>query len=493
MAKQKLYRLFPILSLWKRPLTFQARYGFFASLAFWAAVLAFILCTLIFEHIPGRLDMTQARLYSLSIPTENLLKQIDQDISLTLVWQKEIEQQYNLSEMYAQVNNLLKQYAQKNRLITYRVVDPVVNPELVLSYTQGQSKLGQGSIIVAGTDLQRVISFETWAGFYGRKRVKLNVEGPVSNAILYIITGKMPKIYSLSAHGETDPTDLTQLIGQSFQDALIADNFAVQPLSLRTQSMPDDADVIMILSPQTEFSNAEIRQLEAYLENGGRLWVNLALTNSNLPRLHQLLRNYGLSAQGMAAERDAKKLLPNMQNNPLYFEVGINTFEGITQGLKESGSPLVMGQAMGLLPTGEIPAYIRLYPLLKTSDQAVLFGRTKDQSLVRLRENREIHLAYAITAQKNNKDLLKESRLLVTSGDLAVMSSFPASAQFYLQGVQWLADSSESLNIPSRNLVSLPLNISISDFVIFSFVFVIALPALLLVAGFAVWNKRRRM
>ena len=493
MPKQNTDGPFSLISFLRRPWSFQARYGLFASLSFWGAVLVFVLCTLIFEHIPGSLDMTRARLYSLSEPTEKLLKQVHQDISITLVWQKEVEQQYNLSEMYAQVNNVLKQYAQKNRLITYRVVDPVVNPELVLAYTQGQSKLGQGSIIVAGANLQRVISFETWAGFYGRERVKLNVEGPISNAILYIITGKMPKIYSLSAHGETQPADLTQLTGQSFQDALIADNFDVQPLSLRTQNMPDDADVIMILSPKNEFGATEIRQLETYLQNGGRLWINFALTDYGLPRLREMLEGYGLSAQGMAAERNSKKLLPNMQNNPLYFEVNISPFEGITQGLKESGSPLVMGQAMGLLPTGQMNAYIRLHPLLKTSDQAVLFGRTTDQQLIRLQEDREIALAYAITAQRNNKDMTKESRLLVTSGDLGVMASFPASGQFYLQGVQWLAGSSESLNIPSRNLSSLPLNISVSDFVIFSFVFVVALPALLLVAGFAVWNKRRRM
>lgn len=478
---------------WLAELTPQARHGFFACLTLIGAILVFVLFTLIFEQVPGGLDMTENKIYSLSDPTEKLLKNMTQDVEITLVWQKEVEQEYGLAEMFAQVDNVLQQYVQQGRNIHYKVVDPIVNPELVLAYTSGQAQLGHGSIIVATAAFSRVIPFELWVGYYGRERVKLNVEGPVSNAILYVLTGKMPKVYTVIGHNGQEPSLLKYFTGQTFQDALVADNFQVLAISLQREPIPADADMVVILSPQTDLSTTEIAELENFLARGGRIWVNLVLTEVRLSRLMDLLAKYGLYAEGLVAEGDEARLLPSTEANPLYFVTTTDPFP-ITQGLGTNANPVIMGQVMALLTNDESPRYVTLQPLLHTSDKAVLFGRnstTKD--LVRLKENEALNIAYAISVTRDEKDVAKDARLFISSGDLGVISNFPASAQFYIQGLRWLAANPDSLNIPSRNLVNLPLSLTVSDFVIFSFIFVIALPVLLLVAGFAMWNKRRRM
>lgn len=481
------------LRKWLAEITPQARYSFFASLTLFAAVIIFVLATAIFEQIPGSLDMTEGRLYSLSPATDKLLKDVNLDIDVILVWQHEVEQQYGLTEMYSQVNNVLEQYVAKNKKIHYRVVDPVVNPELVLAYTQGQKEMGHGSIIVSSQNFSRLIPFETWAGFYGRQRVKLNVEGPVSNAILYVLNGKMPRIYYITGHGGVNPSELRHFTGQSFQDALVADNFQVLPLSLQKDHFPADADMLMILSPETDFSAVEMNQLQQFVDRGGCVWINMALTDRPLGRLDAFIAAYGLHAQGLIAEGSAERLLPNTEGNPLYFVAEVQPFS-ITKGLGNADNPVIVGRAMALLEEGDTPRYINLQPLLKTTDQAVLFNYSpKDKNLIRLKENTQLVPAFAVTFIKDEQDITKDARLFITSGDLDVITNFPASGQFYLQGLRWLGGNADSLNIPSHNLVSLPLRLSVSDFVIFSFVFVIALPALLLVAGFAVWSKRRRM
>ncbi|MGL4524083.1 MAG: Gldg family protein [Spirochaetia bacterium] len=470
----------------------QSRYGLLSTTIISLAFAAFILLVLIFEQLPGELDMTKTKLYTLSESSKAMLQTLDQKISISLVWQDAIEKEYGLDEIFLQVDNFLQRYQQLSHYIEYRVIDPIVYPDLLVGDVQNLPQMGHGSIIVANDNFQRLIPFESWAGFYGKKRVSFNVEPPVSHAILYVNTGKMPKIYTVSGHEETLMQALIESTGVDFGQSFLQANYQIEDLALNLKDIPKDADALIILAPKIDFSTNDIAQLSAYIEGGGRIWLHQVFTGKTQPNINRLLFDYGINVQGFVAEKNEDRLIPNMKANPLYFLAQPQTFE-ITKDFLGLGQFLVVGQAVGFQRANVHDLDLRIFPLLKSSDQGVVFDRNANGELVRIIENQEIELAYAITKQYGDVQAIPQTRIFLSTGDLNLMSSFPHISGFYLNGVNWLTQDVQTLNITSKSLSSMPLQISASQFVLLGFLFIMLIPILIFVAGFAVWKRRRLM
>ena len=77
------------------------------------------------------------------------------------------------------------------------------------------------------------------------------------------------------------------------------DNFAVEPLVLIQQkTVPDDATVVVIAGPTTDFFPPEIEALNAYVAKGGKVMVMLdpLLKGPAQPLLAQFLADWGIRA-----------------------------------------------------------------------------------------------------------------------------------------------------------------------------------------------------
>ena len=97
-------------------------------------------------------------------------------------------------------------------------------------------------------------------------------EQGLTNALKKVVEGKAKKVYFVQGHGEKDPTS-TETIGyKTAAEALVQDNFETAKLALPQEGkIPDDASVLVIAGPTSDFFPPELEALKAYLKRGGKV------------------------------------------------------------------------------------------------------------------------------------------------------------------------------------------------------------------------------
>ena len=114
----------------------------------------------------------------------------------------------------------------------------------------------------------------------------------------------LPKLYTLTGHDEASLSDtLTSQIEK--------ENIDIEELNLVTsESVPDDADCLMINGPQKDITADEKDRILSYMENGGHVLIFTDYTETDMPNLAELLNNYGLSTSaGLIFEATASIII----------------------------------------------------------------------------------------------------------------------------------------------------------------------------------------
>jgi ABC-type uncharacterized transport system involved in gliding motility auxiliary subunit len=132
------------------------------------------------------------------------------------------------------------------------------------------------------------------------ERITTDTEQDITNAIVRAVEGGEKKIYFVQGHGERDTTSADERTGyNAIASALQRDNFAVAPLVLaQQQRVPEDASVLVIAGPTTDYLEPELAMLRTYLEQGGKLVMLLdPPTRADAPPLTGLIalaREWGI-------------------------------------------------------------------------------------------------------------------------------------------------------------------------------------------------------
>ncbi|MBE6593659.1 MAG: hypothetical protein E7642_06655 [Ruminococcaceae bacterium] len=104
----------------------------------------------------------------------------------------------------------------------------------------------------------------------------LNAETELNEAIEYVTSDVIPALYFADGHGEknsyANPLDITKL-----------------------SEMPKDAGMLIINTPDSDYSEEQIDMLLRYMEDGGRILVFADANNASMPNLARLLASVGLS------------------------------------------------------------------------------------------------------------------------------------------------------------------------------------------------------
>ena len=133
------------------------------------------------------------------------------------------------------------------------------------------------------------------------EKVTSDGEQELTNALIKVVQGRQPKVYFTQGHGEKDTTSSERGGYNGINTALTSDNFVVDKLVLAQQtSVPNDADVLIIAGPKTDFLAPEIELLKAYLARGGKILLMLdPVLKADAPQptaLQALLKDWGIEA-----------------------------------------------------------------------------------------------------------------------------------------------------------------------------------------------------
>jgi ABC-type uncharacterized transport system involved in gliding motility auxiliary subunit len=225
----------------------QTRYGAI-SLASIAVVLAMLVgINWIANRQSKRWDLTEGGQFTLSDQTRKVLAELPKPVRAKV---------FGRSSTLERYRDRLEAYDALSDRLSVQYIDIVRRPELAQQY----------QVNVDGT-----VVFE----YDGRtEKVTSDSEQELTNAIAKVVHGRQPKVYFVQGHGEKDPVSSERGGYSELAAALRAENFAVEKLVLAQQTaVPDDADVVVVAGPRTDYLLPELEMLRAYLRRGGKLLV----------------------------------------------------------------------------------------------------------------------------------------------------------------------------------------------------------------------------
>ena len=295
------------------------------SLIITAAVLAILIVVNIFaSSMPTTLtkfDISATKLYSITSNTKAIVNSLKQDV--TIYWIVQADQEDTVIE------NLLGKYDGLSSHIDVVKKNPDVFPTFAQQYTD--EEIQNNSLIVVSGERSRYISleeiyeYEYEYDYYSYSYVATGIsgfdgEGAITSAIDYVVSEDLPRLYILEGHGEEE-------LPATFSDTLEKENIESETLSLLTvDTVPQDANAVMLYAPQSDISEPEKTMLAEYADNGGKLLVIAGPVHDvEFTNLHALLSDYGVTVNdGLVIEGNRENytgypetLLPNMSSHSI--------------------------------------------------------------------------------------------------------------------------------------------------------------------------------
>jgi ABC-2 type transport system permease protein len=430
-----------------------------------------------------KLDNTSDSLYTLSDQTENLVAKLDDEVTIYWIVQSGQED--------SKLTTLLERYASLSDKLTIIKKDPDVYPSFAKSYTSGQ--IYNNSLVVENDQRYRYVSYADiyeydYSNYYytGSYTTSFAGESAITSAIDYVVKDSLPKIYTLSGHGESD-------LSSSYQSAISKANVETDSLSLLSvESVPEDCDLLLINTPQSDISEDELSKLQSYLEAGGHL---LLITDppisDKLENLEALMAGYGVTAvDGVVVEGD--------QNNyawgaPYYLLPNIKSHT-ITEPLVSGGYYVLLPIAQGLSVSDELPDGVTVDELLTTSDSA--YSKVAGYNITTYeKEDDDIDGAFALGVAITDSN--SDSRIVwISSGgivdDQTNSQVSGGNQDLFLNAISWMTEQEDSISIHAKTLSTEYLTISSSQASLLVTVMLVVLPVGCLAIGFVIWFKRRR-
>lgn len=333
--------------------------SYMASVTAIAIVLIFIV-NLIVKAIPvnyTEFDLTTQKLYTIGDQTEELVKNLDEDVTLYYLMRSGEEDETLVK--------LLERYDDLSSHLTVVHKDVVKYPNFISSYTEDSVSLH--SIIVECGDRFKLVDYNdiypTTIDYYTYSYATegFDGEGQLTSAIAYVTGDDLPKMYVLEGHNEMD-------LSSSIQSAIEKENIQIEQLSLLTlDGVPEDADCLMIHVPTVDFSAEETEKIMTYLENGGKAIIISGYTGSDMPNFDSIMESYGVEkAEGIVFEGSNQ----NYISGTPYYVVPEIEYTEITSDMVSDGRYILLPVAQGLTITANEDSDIQVDSLLSTSDSA---------------------------------------------------------------------------------------------------------------------------
>ncbi|MCD8037447.1 MAG: GldG family protein [Clostridiales bacterium] len=421
-----------------------------------------------------KLDISSSKLYSITSNTKAVVNALEDDVTIYWIVQSGEEDDV--------IENLLSKYDSLSDHIEVVKKNPDVYPTFAEQYTN--ETVQNNSLVVECGDRSRFINYDDIYIYDSYYDSSFDGEGAITSAIDYVVNEELPKLYVLEGHGEAE-------LPETFSDQVEKENIEVYTLSLLTvDSIPEDADCVMIYAPSSDISEEEKEILSDYVADGGKLLIMAGLTvDGELENLYSILSDYGVEAcDGIVIEGDRSHyafqqpyiLLPDMES------------DDITNSLIEENYLTVVPIAQGLTVTDDTNG-AEVTELLTTSSQS--FSKADGYYISTYeKEEDDIDGPFAVAVKIENDN---DGQIVWISSsnfidDLYNSYSSGANMDMTMNSLASLIGESEAMAIRSKSLNYNYLTISDSTASVLKTFMIGVFPLVYLGVGIGVVLRRRR-
>lgn len=446
------------------------------------------------------LDMTEGQRFTLSDESRAVLRRVTRPIRITGFYSPAALRLREVDDQF------FRQYEiETDGMITRQYIDPDVQP----ATRQAFGVTDDAQVFIAYLQADGSVDFNTLMRVpILRGSSPSNQERDMTGAIARLLAAGTLKVYFDLSNDALDPFDSSQIglsgINNGMRESgLITATLDTAVLAEMGGSIPADASALILARPVQDFSDGQIRVIDAYLRSGGALLILADALFNRDAFLQQegafnryLWQNYGiraLDAVVVELNRGASGQTPLDLISAVVF-----TDTDMGARLNTEETPTLFSTARALEVNDDPPQDVTNGRVIMSSNAS--FGETNLQALAETNtygynQGEDIPGPLTTVAWADNQQT-KSRIVLVGDADFVTNSLITAggNAILFTDSISWLTRFGEQIQFAPRAFATgLPMIfVSTQTLDIIAFITVIIMPGLVLLTGLAVWLRRQR-
>lgn len=458
--------------------TRSVRYGTNAAMTIALVVAILIVVNFLNYNHFYRKDLTKSQKHSLSDQTVKVLKDLKQDLKFT-VFTKTAERDA--------AKSVLQNYVYQSDKVKVEYVDPDREP--VRAKAANVKKYGT-VIISSGTRDTRVEEIN---------------EEKLTNAMLKVLKDKAVTICFLTGHGERshDANDVNSY--SQIKQEFASQNYETKAVNLVQEGkVPAECTVVAVMGPTKAFFDKEFEVFKSWLLGGGRAVIAIDPILKGGP-------DYNKELKELLAQHFHIQLNKDLVLDPTSRLLKVTEAVPVV-GLYSKDHPITRDfQAASLFPlttTIEMipnpPSSLKTWWLAKSTPKAfatedlktIAAGKPVTLDANKAKPGPHVLLAAAEGDAKAAKKGERSTRVIVMgTSQLAInqWARYAANSDLFLNSVSWLADDENLISIRPKEEGSEMPALEQTEARYIQLLTMILIPGGVLLLGFVVWVRRRRL
>ncbi len=448
----------------------QVRFGATATLYTIVVIAILVLVNWLANRYNKTVDTTSNKRFTLSQETEKVVKGLKQDATITY---------FDKSSSFDQAKGLLDRYKNLSPKVHVQYIDYQKQPTLAKEY--GLRFPGTAYVQIGPR----------------REEAKAVTEEGITGAFLKDLKGvrKVCVVSGSQEHSldETGSNGLSQ-----FKTLLDRDNYQSQAVTLIDKTaVPSECNVLLVAGPQNEYTPNEVTAIKDYVENGGRVMFlldpPLDFGHEHIAQnagLKNLLQSWGVTLENdlVLEENPMGQLFGFGPEIPLVSSYGT---QPIVSDLKNSFTGFPVARSMQIKSTDKSA----VEQLFSTSNRAIATTNlTTNEVNPNAPSNKKGPFILGAAGSYNTGKANSQGRFVVigSSGFLDnAMIGFQANRDLALNAVNWLSSDEDLISIRPKEAEDRRLNVNQRQMNVFAYTDLIAIPLIIIIAGVAIFLKRR--
>ncbi len=309
-----------------------------------ATILLNVVVSLMSDKLPGMsIDLTSTGAFQLSETSIKLAQNVKKDLKITFLDDKQsYRSKASSNTYYAQVMAIAEEYGKYNNKISAEYISIVDNPNFENKYPQ--ETLSADNIIVSCGDKYRILDqydifnvksyYSTYSYIASSK-----AEEAFDGAILAVTSTESTKLAIVEDNSTEDFT--------YFKNILEQNNYELVSVKLEQEDIPKDAKMLIVFTPEKDFSKTAAKKIRTYLENNKEYGKNMLYIPSSktykTPNLDEVLSDWGITVgDGLAYELESSSVYGRNMYDGILCYMGSNAF---TSKFDDNSAPVISSYA----------------------------------------------------------------------------------------------------------------------------------------------------
>jgi ABC-type uncharacterized transport system involved in gliding motility auxiliary subunit len=449
-----------------------------------AVIGIFILLTLFLNSLGGfQLDLTSNKQYTLSDQSLTAIKNVKDDVNILVL----TVENANNTVLNREVADMIEEYAKRSSKLKMKQYNLTQEPALASKYG-----ITGSSIVLEQGDRHKVIdiaSLFTANGDGSDGSYQFTGEEKLTQALMNLSSTETKKMAFLTGHEELSLDQMGTL-----RTSLEQNNVTTEELQLnQADKVPDDANVLAIIGPQRDLSDAELKAIRTYMSNGGKLLLSLGFAEdmkSSWKNIDALIADYGVvDEHAVMVDNNQASTMGPLWVAPEYGS------HAITDKLAQNKLYPMLSLSIAL--TSKEQDKYKLSPLMHSSNES--YGETNISGLLQNETNNDkdvdiqgpVDLGYAAdTNDGKPKAVILGSSIFMQDSEIIN----GGNRDFILNIVNYLSEKQDGLTIRPRvqaDYETAYLNGQQARVIFFAAI--VAFPLVFVIIGVLLWWRRRRV